>query len=46
MEYAILWLLAMLFISLLGSFYLSTEGDLFSSTNYKYEGYKYLNREI
>jgi len=49
MNYAFVWLLSMLVLSLLGSYVfsgISGENDLFREPNYQYNGYKYLNRDI
>ena len=45
MNYAFLWLLAMIFVALMGSFFV-TDDNFLSTSNYRQQGYKYLNREI
>jgi len=50
MDYAFAWLLTMLIVAIAGSFFVSgydnDDGFWGASTNYRLNGYKYLNREI
>jgi hypothetical protein len=50
MDYAFAWLLTMLFVAIAGSFFVSgyagNNGLWDASTNYRLNGYKYLNREL
>ena len=50
MDYAFAWLLTMLVVAIAGSFFVSgyDDGNGFwnDSTNYRLNGYKYLNREL
>lgn len=50
MEYALKWLLAVLIVALVGSFFVSghnsDSGFWDAPSNYRLNGYKYLNREL
>jgi hypothetical protein len=50
MDYAFAWLLTMLFVAIAGSFFVPGHDDNDSfwnaSSNYRLNGYKYLNREL